>query len=193
MKSPYAGVKHELTFIATFIPTRCGDVGQIRIGNSAGDVVGVSSTICNIMAEGFRFMPLGLVFENLSAQCMGYLGAKLTQVFTRVSLRDVTIARDGKRGYRARVTSGTGSVRRILGIWRKLRRVETCLGRRRLAFASLRGLVAGAARDGVQMKSQHRKIVPLSPLIQTIQFSISLVFFPHTQLNVKTVLFQTIQ
>ena len=35
--------------------------------------------------------------ENLSAQCMGYLGATLTQVFTRsrgadVSLRDVTIA-----------------------------------------------------------------------------------------------------
>ena len=43
-------------------------------------------------------MPLGLVrLRNLSAQCMGYLGATLTQVFTRlrgadVSLRDVTIA-----------------------------------------------------------------------------------------------------
>ena len=33
-----------------------------------------------------------------------------------VSLRDITIARDGKRGYRVRVTSHTGSARRILGI-----------------------------------------------------------------------------
>ena len=46
-------------------------------------------------------MPLGLVrLENLSAQCMGYLGATLTQVFTRaggadVSLRDVTMAQMG--------------------------------------------------------------------------------------------------
>ena len=32
-----------------------------------------------------------------------------------------------------------------------------------------------------------------SVLIQTIQFSISLVFFVYTQLNLKTVLFQTIQ
>ena len=42
-------------------------------------------TFSNIIAQGFRFMPLGLVrAENLSAQCMGYLGATLTQVFTRV-------------------------------------------------------------------------------------------------------------
>ena len=33
--------------------------------------------MCNIMAEGFRFMP----FQNLSDKCMGYLGATLTQVF----------------------------------------------------------------------------------------------------------------
>ena len=32
-----------------------------------------------------------------------------------MSLRDVTIARDGKRGYRNLVTSRTGSARRILG------------------------------------------------------------------------------
>ena len=30
------------------------------------------------MAEGFRFMPLGLVrTENISAQCMDYLGADI--------------------------------------------------------------------------------------------------------------------
>ena len=39
----------------------------------------IKEYLCNIMAEGFRFMPLG---GNLSAQCMGYLGATLTQVFT---------------------------------------------------------------------------------------------------------------
>ena len=46
------------------------------------------------MTEGFRLA------ENLSAQCMGYLGTTLTQVFTRtggadMSLRDVTIAQMG--------------------------------------------------------------------------------------------------
>ena len=54
---------------------------------------------------------------------MGYLGATLTQEFTRargadVSLRDVTIARDEKRGYRVRVTSCTRSAQRILGFWK---------------------------------------------------------------------------
>ena len=53
------------------------------------------------MAEGFRFMPLGKA-ENLLAKCMGYLGATLTQVFTRageavVSLRDVKITQVGNR------------------------------------------------------------------------------------------------
>ena len=52
------------------------------------------------MAEGFRFMPENLMAENLSAQCTGYLGATLKQVFTRaggtdVLLRDVTIAQVG--------------------------------------------------------------------------------------------------
>ena len=55
----------------------------------------------NIMAEGFRFMPLGLVkLRTFRSQCMGYLGATLTQGLTRargvnVSLRDVTIAQIG--------------------------------------------------------------------------------------------------
>ena len=56
---------------------------------------------------------------------MGYLGATLTQVFALaregdVSLRDVTIARDGKRGYTVRMTSCTGSARRILGDFEKV-------------------------------------------------------------------------
>ena len=40
---------------------------------------------------------------------------------------------DGKRGYRVRVMSHTGSARRIWGILKKS--VEFCLGRRRLGFA----------------------------------------------------------
>ena len=43
---------------------------------------------------------------------------------------------DGKRGYRVRVTSHTGTARRIWGILKKISWVEFCLGRRRLAFTS---------------------------------------------------------
>ena len=74
------------------------------------------------MVKGFCFMPLGLVFR-----CMGYLGATLTQVFTcviaggaDVSLRDVTIARDGKLGQQVRMTSRTGSARRVWGDFEKV-------------------------------------------------------------------------
>ena len=42
-----------------------------------------------------------------------------------MSLRDVTITWDDETGDKVRVTSRTGSMRRILGIWRKLR--ELCL------------------------------------------------------------------
>ena len=99
-----------------------------------------SSEVCHIMAEGFRFMPFGFSYaENLSARHMGYLGATLMQVLTRacgadVSLRDVTISRDGKQGYKVRVTSRTGSARRIWGISKKLWRVETRRRRRRFDF-----------------------------------------------------------
>ena len=74
--------------------------------------------------------------ENLSAQWMGYLGATLTKEFTRmraggvdVSLRDVTIARDRKRGYRGRMTSRTGCTQGILGIWSKLGELRLDTGR----------------------------------------------------------------
>ena len=56
---------------------------------------------------------------------MDYLGATLTQEFVRapgadVSHRDVTIeTRDGKRGYGVRMTSRTGSARRIWGDLKK--------------------------------------------------------------------------
>ena len=43
-----------------------------------------SGAECNIIAEGFRFMPLGLVrLRTFSTQHMGELGATLMQVVTR--------------------------------------------------------------------------------------------------------------
>ena len=84
-----------------------------------------------------------------------------------MSLRDVTIAWVGKRGYRVRVTSCTGSARRIWGIWRKLSRVETRHRTRRVDFRLLaEALCRCRTRWGWgwgRWKSQNRKIVPFSP------------------------------
>ena len=66
-----------------------------------------------------------------------------------MSLRDVTIARDGKRSKQVRMTSCTGSAQRILGDFEKsVSGVESCHVRRRLAFACSRRPWAGVARDG---------------------------------------------
>ena len=64
---------------------------------------------CNIIAEGFRFMPLGLVRLRTFPHRAD------------MSLRDVTIAGDDETGDEVRVTSRTGSARRIWEIGRKLR------------------------------------------------------------------------
>ena len=89
---------------------------------------------------------------------MGYLGATLTQVFTRaggadVSLRDVTIARDRKWAYRVWVTSLTGSPRRILGILKKSVELSSALGEDGWLLLARRsqaiGLMASATRDGM--------------------------------------------
>ena len=104
---------------------------------------------------------------------MGYLGATLTQVFTRALSGRVTQrchdSADGKRSYRVRVTSRTGSSRRVLGILKKsVSRVGSCRRRRRLAFACSRRPRAGVARDGVggRWKGQNRKNVYLSPYVE---------------------------
>ena len=64
-----------------------------------------------------------------------------------VSLRDVTIAQDGKRNYTVQMTSRTGSAQRILG---DLEKVELKLDTRRegLTFACSLRHWAGVARDG---------------------------------------------
>ena len=54
-----------------------------------------------------------------------------------------------------------------LGDLRKVSELSFCLRRRRLTFGARRGLAAGAARGGgSRWKSQHRKIVYLSPYVE---------------------------
>ena len=121
------------------------------------------------MAEGFRFMPLA---ENLSAQCMGYLGATLTKVLTRVgganmSPRDVTIAQMGNGATECRWRHAPEARGGFGGFWKSqlswvlprkktvdirllteaLRRVHTCWG-------------------GGRWKNQNRKNVYLSPYVE---------------------------
>ena len=83
--------------------------------------------VCNIMAKGFRFIPFGSVHGLLRCNINTSVHARTCGA--DVSLRDVTIARDGKRGYRVRMTSRTGSARRIWGIWRKLVELRLDTGR----------------------------------------------------------------
>ena len=106
---------------------------------------------------------------------MGYLGATLTQVFTRaggadVSIRDVTIAqiRNGARdcGWR-RAPEARGG---ICEFW-KSQLVEFCLGRRRLAFvcSPKPGQWPCGRRYtccGGRWKSQNRKNVYLAPYVE---------------------------
>ena len=109
------------------------------------------------MAEGFRFMLLGLIS----------LGT-----FRRadVLLRDVTIARDGK----LRLASANDVTHRKraedLGrFWKSQSWDETCLGGRRLVFAcSRRPLwrVPHVLWGRCRWKSQNRKIVHLSPYVE---------------------------
>ena len=78
-----------------------------------------------------------------------------------MSFGDVTIAREGKLGYTVRMMSRIGSARRIWENFEKsVSRVETRHRTRRLAFASSRGLVAGAARDdrGAEEKARIERL-----------------------------------
>ena len=79
---------------------------------------------------------------------------------------DVTISWDGKQGYKVRVSSRTGSVWRMLGISKKVSRVEARHQTRWLAFGLVeaRRICALWAPHGWggRWKSQNWKIVPLS-------------------------------
>ena len=63
--------------------------------------------MCNVMAKGFRFMPLGLIWCKLDAGVNTRGGGD-------VSLRDVTTVRD-EMGDGERMTSRPGSTRRFWG------------------------------------------------------------------------------
>ena len=101
---------------------------------------------------------------------MGYLGAALTQVFTRagradMSLGDITIAQMGNGGSRVRVMSRTGSARGFGGIWKKsvswvLPRKKT-VGFRLFAEVAL-WRVPHDMGGGADEKSQNRNNVYLS-------------------------------
>ena len=73
-----------------------------------------------------------------------------------MSLRDVTIARDDETGDKVRVTSRTGSVRRILGISKKFRELKLNAERGGSTFGARWGetnlRAMGAAHDRGQMK-----------------------------------------
>ena len=116
---------------------------------------------CNIMVEGFRFMPLGLVrlrTFRLSTwvRCNLDAGSNACAHRAYMSLRDVTIAWDDETGDKVRVTSGTGSVRRILGISKKVRELKLDTERGGSTFGARWGetnlCAMGAARDSGQMK-----------------------------------------
>ena len=106
---------------------------------------------------------------------MGYLGATLTQVFTRARGRGWRVTQrchnspDGKRGEWVRITLRIGSARRILELRKKsVRSVEFSLGRRRLAFVCSPRPCAGVARfgSGGRWNRQNRKNVCLSPSVE---------------------------
>ena len=124
------------------------------------------------MAEGFRFMPLGLV--RLRTFRLGLLSCNINAgVHARGRNGRVTQrchnSPDGKRGYRVQVMSRIRSARRILK--KSVSWVEFCLGEdgwlslARRSQAS--GLCAGCYKCwGGWWKSQNRKNVYLSPYVE---------------------------
>ena len=98
---------------------------------------------------------------------MGYLGATLTQVFTRagrinISLRDATIAQMGNGASKCE-----WSVRRISGILKKVSRVENWTPNEKGWLSLARGGLGQVSHKmGNRWKSQNRKNVYLSPYVE---------------------------
>ena len=85
-----------------------------------------------------------------------------------VSLRDVTVARDRKRGYTVRVTSRTRSAWRILGDFEKVSELKTCPRTRRLTFACSQNLCGGCHtcwEGGADEKARIERLY-LSPYVE---------------------------
>ena len=118
----------------------------------------ISCNLCNIMAEGFRFMPLGLVRLRTFR-----LSAWVSWV---QHLRGCSRARERRR----RVTQTEARAQRIFVIlkelWNELRPAsgEDCW--RSLARGGLEQVSHEMARGGGRWKSQDRKNVYLSPYVE---------------------------
>ena len=101
---------------------------------------------------------------------MGYFGATLTQMFKRT--RPTQKCHNSPRWETGLDCANDVTHRKRAEDFenlKKVSRVETCLGRRRLAFAcSQRPLwrVSHEMVGGGRWKSQDRKIVPLSPYVE---------------------------
>ena len=87
---------------------------------------------------------------------------------------------DGTRGNRVRMTSRTGSSRRILEIWRKLE-LSSASREDGWFFACAPRPWAGVARDGGggRWKSKNRKNVYLSPYVETFNSKVMKGFVPE--------------
>ena len=105
---------------------------------------------------------------------MGYLGATLAQVFTRVrgaevSLRDVTIAQMGNGASKCQwrhAPEARGGFREILK--KSVSRVETCIRMKTVGFRLLAEALSRCRTrwGGGRWKSQNRKNVYLSPYVE---------------------------
>ena len=103
---------------------------------------------------------------------MGYLGETLTQVFAHVrgadvSLRDVTMAQMGNGASKCEWRHAP-EARGGFGDFEKVSWVETCIGRRQLAFACSQKPLWWVPHvlGGGRWKSQDRKNVYLSPYVE---------------------------
>ena len=104
---------------------------------------------------------------------MGYLGARLTQVFTCTQSERITQRCHNSPRWETGLQSANDVTHRKraedFGNLKKVRGIETRHRTRRLAFAYSRRPWAGVARDVVEEggeKIQNRKIVPLSPHVE---------------------------
>ena len=122
------------------------------------------------MAEGFRFIPLGLV-RLRTFRLMGYLGATLTQVFTRaggpdVSLRDVIIAQMGNGarecGWRHAPEARGG----FGGFWKSHLESWVLPRKNTVDFRLLTEALRRVHTWWGRWKSQNRKNVYLSPYVE---------------------------
>ena len=114
-------------------------------------------------------------------------------MFTRVhradvSLREITIARDGKQGYTVRVTSRTGSVRRILGDFEKVSELRQDTGRVELSpaseedgwFSLARGDLCGGCRKRLaDEKARIERMCISLPYIETFNSKVIKGFVPE--------------